>query len=170
MEEIFNEIEGINMLFLRAGYFLENGLGMAGMVKMLGLLGTPVKGDLKIPMVATKDIAAIALKHLQSLDFSGKRLEYVLGARDYTYEEIVSIYGDAIGKPGLRYIQFPYDDAKKAFIMLGMGENFSDRMIEFTKALNEGHVGAAHQRTPENTTPTTAEDFAILFRDAYENA
>ncbi|MEI7492710.1 MAG: NmrA family NAD(P)-binding protein [Bacteroidota bacterium] len=170
MEELFNGIPGINMLYLRAGYFLENGLQMAGMVKMLGLLGTPLKPDLKIPMVATKDIAAVALRHLLALDFTGKSHEYVLGARDYTYEEIASIYGNAIDKPGLRYIQFPYDDAKKAFMMMGLGESFTDRMIEFTKALNEGHAGAAHQRTAENTTPTTAEDFALVFRDVYENS
>ncbi|MCX6284118.1 MAG: NmrA family NAD(P)-binding protein, partial [Bacteroidetes bacterium] len=170
MEELFNEIPGINMLYLRASYFLENGLSMAGMVKMLGLLGTPLKADLKIPMVATKDIATVALKHLLALDFTGKSHEYILGARDYTYEEITSIYGNAIGKPGLRYIQFPYDDAKKAFMMMGLGESFTDRMIEFTKALNEGHAGAAHQRTAENTTPTTAEDFSLVFRDVYENS
>lgn len=170
MEELFNGIPGINMLYLRAGYFLENGLQLAGMVKMLGLLGTPLKADLKIPMVATKDIAAVALKHLLAFDFTGKSHEYILGARDYTYEEIASIYGNAIGNPGLRYIQFPYDDAKKAFVMMGLGESFTDRMIEFTKALNEGHVGAAHQRTAANTTPTTAEEFALVFRDAYENS
>ncbi len=170
MEELFNGIPGINMLYLRAGYFLENGLQMAGMVKMLGLLGTPLKADLKIPMVATKDIAAVALKHLLALDFTGKSHEYVLGARDYTYEEIASIYGNAVDKPGLRYIQFPYDDAKKAFMMMGLGESFTDRMIEFTKALNDGLAGAAHQRTAENTTPTTAEEFALVFRDVYENS
>ncbi|MEI8005370.1 MAG: NmrA family NAD(P)-binding protein [Bacteroidota bacterium] len=170
MEEIFSGIPGINMLYLRAGYFLENGLGMAGMVKMLGLLGTPVRSDLKIPMVATKDIAAVALRHLLALDFTGKSHEYILGAHDYTYEEITSLYGEAIGKPGMKYIQFPYNDAKQAFMMMGMGESFTDRMIEFTKAMNEGHVMAAHQRTAENTTPTTAEEFALVFRDVYENS
>lgn len=170
MEELYNTIPGINILYLRAGYFLENGLGMAGMVRMMNILGTPVRADLQVPMVATKDIAAVALKHLLALDFTGKTHEYVLGARDYTYNEIVSIYGNAIGKPDLRYIQFPYDDAKRAFVMMGMGESFTDRMIEFVKAMNEGQALSAHVRTPENTTPTTAEEFALLFRDAYENA
>jgi len=170
MEEIFNQLQGISMLYLRAGYFLENQLGMTGMVKMMGILGTPVRADLKIPMVATKDIAAVALKHLLALDFTAKSHEYILGARDYTYDEIASIYGDIIGKPGLKYMQFPYADAKKAFMMMGMGESFTDRMIEFVKSMNEGLVQGAHTRTPENTTPTTAEEFALVFRDVYENS
>jgi len=169
MEEIYNAIPGISMLYLRAGYFLENGLALAGMVRMMNILGTPVRGDLKIPMVATKDIAAVALKHLLALDFKGKSHEYVLGARDYSYDEIVGIYGKVIGKPDLKYIQFPYDDAKRAFVMLGLGESFADRMIEFVKSMNDGLVLSAHKRSPENTTPTTAEEFALVFRDAYEH-
>jgi uncharacterized protein YbjT (DUF2867 family) len=170
MEELFNELPGINVLYLRAGYFLENGLSMAGMVKMMGILGSPVRGDLKIPMVATKDIAAVGLKHLLALDFTVKSHVYILGARDYTYEEITSIYGNAIGNPGLKYMQFPYEDAKKAMMMMGMGESLTDRMIEFTKAMNEGRVQEDYKRTAENTTPTTAEEFAAIFRDVYENS
>jgi uncharacterized protein YbjT (DUF2867 family) len=170
MEELFNVLEGINVLYLRAGYFLENGLGMAGMVKMLGILGTPLKGDLRIPMVATKDIAAVGLKHLLDLDFTGKSHIYVLGARDYSYEEIASIFGNAIGRPELKYMQFPYEDAKKAMMMMGMGESVTDRMIEFTKAMNEGHVLSDHVRTAENTTPTTAEEFANIFSEVFENS
>jgi len=170
MEELFNELPGVHVLYLRAGYFLENGLGMAPMVKMMNILGTPVKADLKIPMVATKDIAAVGLKHLLALDFTGKSIVYVLGARDYTYEEITSIYGAAIGNSSLRYIQFPYDDAKRAMTMLGMGLSASERMVEFSKAMNEGLVFTEHQRTAENTTATTAEEFALVFRDVYENS
>ncbi len=170
MEEVFNELTGISVLYLRAGYFLENGLGMAPMVKMMNMLGTPVKADLKIPMVATRDIAAVGLKHLLALDFTGKSLVYVLGARDYSYEEITSIYGAAIGNPTLRYIQFPYNDAKQAMMMMGMGQSAAERMVEFSKAMNDGLVFSEHQRTADNTTPTTAEEFAAAFRDAYENS
>lgn len=168
MEEIMDAIPGINILHLRAGYFLENQLGMAQMVKMMGILGSPVRGDLKIPMVATRDIAAVGLKHLLSLDFTGKSHVYVLGARDYTYNEIASIYGAAIGRPDLKYMQFPYPDAKQAMMMMGMGESVVDRMIEFVKSMNEDRVTTYHQRTAENTTPTTAEEFAEVFRAVFE--
>jgi uncharacterized protein YbjT (DUF2867 family) len=168
MEEIFDAIPGIHMLHLRAGYFLENQLGMVQMVKMMGILGSPVRSDLKIPMVATKDIAAVGLKHLLSLDFTGKGHVYVLGARDYTYDEIASIYGAAIGRPDLKYMQFPYPDAKQAMMMMGMGESVVDRMMEFVKAMNEGKVTTHHERTAGNTTPTTAEEFAHIFRAVYE--
>ena len=170
MEQLFNTLEGINVLHLRPAYFLENALGLIGMIKMMGILGTPLKGDLKLPMVATKDIAAVGLKHLLALDFSGKSHEYILGARDYSYNEIVKIYGKAIGKPDLNYVQFPYEDAKTGMMQMGMGESVSGKMIEFVKSVNEGRVQEEIKRTPGNTTPTTAEEFAHVFKMVYENS
>ena len=106
MEEVFNAIPGINILHLRASYFLENTLSLAGMIKQMGIMGSPVHPDLKVPMVATKDIATVALKHLLALDFSDKTIEYVLGNREYTYNDIAHIYGKSISKPDLKYVQF----------------------------------------------------------------
>jgi uncharacterized protein YbjT (DUF2867 family) len=170
MEETFNAIVGINVLHLRATYFLENGLSMAGMVKHLGIMGSPVRADLKVPMVATKDIAAVALKRLLARDFSGKGHVYILGSRDYTYAELAGLYGKAVGKPDLAYVQFPYADAKKAMMQMGMGESVVDRLNEFVQSMNDGKVLEDARRTPENTTPTTAEEFAQVFKFVYEKS
>jgi uncharacterized protein YbjT (DUF2867 family) len=169
MEQLFNTLDSVNVLHLRPTYFLENALGMIGMIKTMGILGTPMKSDLKLPMVATKDIAAVGLKHLLALDFKGKSHEYILGAQDYSYNDIVRIYGKAIGKPDLTYVQFPYEDAKLGMMQMGMGESISGKMIEFVKGLNEGRIQEDYQRTPENTSPTTAEEFAHVFKMVYEN-
>jgi uncharacterized protein YbjT (DUF2867 family) len=170
MEETFNNIPGINFKHLRATYFLENGLSMAGMVKKMGIMGSPVNADLKIPMVATKDIAAAALKHLLSLDFSGTSHEYVLGNREYTYADIAKIYGRVIGKPDLKYVQFPYADAKRAMMQMGMGESVVDKLNEFVRSMNEGKILEDAHRTPANTTPTSAEEFAQVFKMVYDKS
>jgi uncharacterized protein YbjT (DUF2867 family) len=170
MEELFNAIPGINILHLRATYFFENTLSMAGMVKQMGMIGSPVRADLKVPMVATKDIAAAALKHLLVKDFSSKSHEYILGNREYTYSEIAQIYGRSIGKPDLKYVQFPYVDAKKAMMQMGMGESVVDKINEFVKSMNEGKILEDAHRTIANTTPTCAEEFAQVFKSVYEKS
>jgi uncharacterized protein YbjT (DUF2867 family) len=170
MEETFNGIPGISFLHLRASYFLENGLSMAAMIKQAGIMGSPVRADLKVPMVATKDIAAAAVKHLLALDFTGKGYEYVLGNKEYTYADLASIYGKAIGKPDLKYVQFPYADAKKAMMQMGLGESVVDKLNEFVKSMNEGKVLEDARRSPTNTTPTTAEEFAQVFKSVYEKS
>ncbi len=170
MEKTLNELPGINILHLRATYFLENGLGMAGMVKHMGIMGSSLRGDVKMPMVATADIASVALSQLSALDFSGKQHKYVLGAKDYTYHEIASIYGAAIGKPDLKYVQFSYEDAFKGMVGAGMSESTATRMNEFVKSANEGRVLEDVKRDASNTTPLTAEYFAQVFKAVYENS
>ena len=105
---------------------------------------------------------------MRALNFSGKHHEYVLGNREYTYADLAQIYGRAIGKPELKYVQFPYADAKKAMIQMGMGESVSENLNEFVKSMNDGRILEDVRRTPANTTPTTAEEFAQIFKSVYE--
>jgi len=169
LEEKLNAINGLNTMHLRAAYFMENTLAQAGAVKQMGAMVSPVKGDLKLPMVATRDIANMALDYLLSLDFNGKNHEYVLGARDVSYNEIAEVYGKAIGKPGLQYKAVSYDDGAKAMMQMGMSESTASRMMEFVKVLNEGRVLEETKRTKQNTTPTSIEDFAGIFKSVYES-
>jgi uncharacterized protein YbjT (DUF2867 family) len=168
-EVLFNTIEGLNAIYLRAGYFMENTLMQAGAIKYMGAMGTPVHGDLKIPMVATRDIAAVALRYLPDLSFSGKQVEYVLGQRDVTYNEIATIYGASIGIPDLKYHAGSYDEGRQAMLQMGMGENVVNKLIEFITSMNEGRVLAEAKRTAANTTPTSIEDFVPVFKAVYES-
>jgi len=168
MEELFLDLKDVNVLNLRPSYFMENTFGLIGIIKQMGVAGGPIKGDLKFPVVATKDIAAVAAKRLSELNFKGNTVEFVLGQRDLNYNEIASIAGKAIGKPELKYVQFPYEDAVKG--MVGMGfcsENVADAMMNLSKALNEGSALNVHTRTAENTTPTSYEEFAHVFAHVY---
>lgn len=168
MEQALNAIEDLNVKHLRAGYFLENTLMQAGTLKHMGIMGSPVRADLPIPMVATKDISATAVKFLLDLDFTGNSIHYVAGAKDYSYTEIASIYGKIIGKEDVNYVQFPYDQAAQAMMQMGMGESVVTRLNEFVKAMNEGQILTDFVRDASNTTPTTAEQFAGIFKTVFE--
>jgi len=168
MEEVFNAIPGLNVMHLRATYFMENTLAQIGAIKQMGAMGSPLKADMSFPIVATKDIAAVALKHLQTLNFTGKNVEYVLGPGDVTYNEIASVIGKAIGKPDLKYYAVTFEEGTKAMIQMGMGESVVSRMMEFIKAMNDGKVMEETKRTPGNTTLTSLKEFAHTFKAIYE--
>lgn len=168
MEKLFNAVPGLNVRHLRASYFMENTLAQAGAIKFMGVMASPVRADLKIPMVATRDIAAVGLKRLLALDFTGSSFEYILGQRDVTYNEVASVLGKAIGRPDLAYVAVSYEDGKNAMVGMGMGVSVVDRMMEFVKAMNDGLALAEATRTPENTTPTSIEDFAPVFKAVFE--
>jgi uncharacterized protein YbjT (DUF2867 family) len=167
MEKAFNAVPGLNTLHLRPTYFMENTLGMAGLIKQAGIMGSPVKPDLRFPMIATKDIGNYAAKRLLKLDFTGNNVQDLLGPEDVSYTEVAKIYGAEIGKPELPYIQFSYEDFKNAMVgQMGASESMADNMIEFVKAMNEGKVTVAI-RTSESTTPTSIKEFSKTFAYVY---
>lgn len=164
MEAIFQQLNNVNVLNLRPAYFMENTFGLLGTIDQMGIAGTPLDGKLKFPMVATRDIAAVAAKYLLSLNFTGNSVQYVLGPKDYSYEEITGIIGRELGKPDLKYVQFPYEDATRAMVSSGfMGEDAARLMVELNKGINEGKAIESNIRNAQNTTPTTFEEFAKEF-------
>ena len=167
MEEAFNVIPGLNVMHLRATYFMENILGQIGAIKQMGAMGSPMKSDISFPIVSTRDIGAMALNYLSKLNFTGKNVEYVLGQRDVTYNEIASVIGKAIGKPDLKYYAVTYEEGSQAMMQMGMSESVVRRMMEFIKAMNEGKVMEEARRTSANTTPTSLEEFAHVFKAVY---
>lgn len=153
-----NQLNAVNVLHIRSAYFMENFLRTIGVVKKMGFNATAADGDHSIPMVATEDVAKIVAGHLANLDFAGKRVQAVMGPRDYTYREFTSIIGRAIGNPELPYVQLPAEQVKQAFLSNGFSEDFASNLIEMGTAIKTGFMNY-QKRDDSTTTPTTAEDF-----------
>jgi len=159
LEEKLNGISGLNALYLRAGYFMENILPQVGVIKAFGDMAGPVKGDLRLPMIATRDIGAVAADALLKLDFEGKRPRELQGAGDVTYAEIARIVSTAIGKADLAYKQMPAEQLRPALLQMGMSSSMADLLLEMADALNSGYMRTLEPRSPLNTTPTSLEIF-----------
>jgi hypothetical protein len=76
-----------------------------------------------------------------------------------TYQEVASVIGQAIGKPGLSYVQFPPAQLKPALTQMGMSSNMADLLLEMSEALNSGYMAPLEPRSAQNTTPTSIETF-----------
>lgn len=168
LEQKLNAIEGLNVVHLRAGYFMENLLPQVDVIRNFGILGGPVRADLLLPMIATRDIGAAAADRLKS-GFTGKQSRELLGQHDVNYTEVASVIGRAIGKPELRYVQLPPQQLKPALMQMGMSSNMADLLLEMADALNDERMKALEPRSAENSTPTSIEafvneDFAPRFR------
>jgi uncharacterized protein YbjT (DUF2867 family) len=158
-EETLNRIGGLNIVHLRAGYFMENTLGQAGAIKAMGKTVGPLRGDLKLPMIATKDIGEQAAELLLAFDFTGKQTRELLGHRDLTMDEVTRIIGHAIDKADLQYLQLPGEQIQPLFVQLGMSDNVAGLLVEMSAGLNSGHMRALEPRSARNTTPTSFETF-----------
>ena len=120
---VLNRIAGLNVVHLRAGYFMENTLGQAAAIHAMGKSVGPLRGDLKLPMIAARDIGSAAAELLAALDFSGKQTRELLGQRDLSMDEATAIIRKTIEKPDLKYFQLPGEQMQPIFIQMGMSEN-----------------------------------------------
>ncbi len=166
-EQRLNKLKDINIIHLRPAYFMDNFLRYIDMIKNKGVIATAFKGDIKFPMVFTKDIADEATGHLLKLDFSGKVVKELRGERDLSFNEATKIIGEKIAKPELTYVQLSYEDAEKGLTAAGMSTEVSRLMLELIKSTNEGIIGKHSPRTKDNTTPTSFEEFADQFVKVY---
>jgi uncharacterized protein YbjT (DUF2867 family) len=167
-EEKLNAISGLNVLHLRAAYFMENNLAAISMIQEMGIFGHALLPDLKLPMIATRDVGDYAAQRLLDLDFSGKQTRELLGERDLSMAEATAIIARGIGKPDLRYVQFPYDRVQQVLEQMGMPPKKAAVYIEMFKAINAAVLAAQEPRSPENTTPTSFESFVQdVFAPAY---
>ncbi|HME05720.1 MAG TPA: NmrA family NAD(P)-binding protein [Bryobacteraceae bacterium] len=168
LEKKLEGITELNALFLRAGYFMENLLPQAGVIKSTGSMAGPVKEDLPLPMIATRDIGAFAAEALLKLDFVRKSARELQGPRDVTYAEVAKIVGAAMGRADLTYALVPPAQLKPVLVQMGMSSNMADLLLEMADALNSGHMKMLEPRSPATQTPTTLETFvAEIFLPAY---
>jgi uncharacterized protein YbjT (DUF2867 family) len=167
-EQKLNAISGLNVLHLRAAYFMENNLAAIGMIHGMGVFANALLPDLKLPMAATRDVGDYAAQRLLHLDFSGKQTRELLGECDLSMTEAAAVIARGIGKPDLRYEQFPYDQVQQALMQMGVPPKGAALYIEMYKAINAGILIPQEPRSPENTTPTSFEQFVQdVFAPAY---
>jgi uncharacterized protein YbjT (DUF2867 family) len=147
------------VLHLRPGYFMENLLPSLGMVKHMGLNGSALRADLPMGIIATSDIGEVGARRIVA-GGTGKQVQELQGPRDVTMAEVTSALGRAIGKPDLRYVQFPYDEARKGMVGAGLPAGMADLYVEMSRGFNEGAIRSTQPRSAATTTPTTIDTFA----------
>jgi uncharacterized protein YbjT (DUF2867 family) len=167
LEQKLNSVAGVDLLIARPGYFMENQYGNLGMIKHMGINGSALRGDLAFPQIATRDISEYLFQRLRKKDWKGREITPLLGPKDLSMNEATAALGKAIGKPDLKYVQFPYEDALKGMVGAGLSQSISESFVEMSKGFNEGIIPIP-KRTAANTTPTTIEQFAQDFARAYQ--
>ena len=170
LEQKLNQINTANVLHLRPGYFMENTLPQVNAIRQIGSVATPLRPELKLPMIATRDIGNVATDNLLHPTVRGKQTRELLGQRDLTYTEIAAAIGKAIGKADIKYVQLPADQFRSALVQMGMSDQVAGVLLEMIAALNSGQMHALEPRSQQNTTPTTFETFAAdSFVPAYQH-
>jgi uncharacterized protein YbjT (DUF2867 family) len=163
MEERLGSLGIQEFLSFRCAFFMENftkGLGFVEQAKT-GSFVAAFRGDVAMPMIASTDIAEKVVEALTTDTLPEVPIRELQGARDYTLAEATHILATALGIPEVKYSQVPIEEAHKTMIAAGVSPSFAEAVMETAKSFNEGNPMALEKRSPENTTRTTLEHWAM---------
>jgi len=125
---------GIAWTFLRPTFFMQNLLGLAGMVKQ-GTIYQPA-ADSKAAFVDTQDIAAVAVEALSEPGHEGYAYD-ITGPELLSYHDIARIFSEVLGKP-VAYQDIPPIAAKQAMMGMGMPEWTADGVNQLMDQMRAG--------------------------------
>lgn len=144
---------GVALRALTMPSFMDNLLRQAPSIKEKGVFSLPIRADLKAPLVATCDIAAVAAKFLLDATWTGQTDVPVLGPEDISPNEMAEVLRDVLGRP-VRYEQTPMEAYKNRMVNRGMSEAFAQGLADMMTAKNEG-LDNTISRVVAADTPTT---------------
>lgn len=158
-EHLLEELDAVNVLVLRSAMYMDYLLANLPMIRAQGLNGSAVRGDVRIPMVATEDVAREAADRLRRRDFTGHEVKLLLGPEDLTMVEATRAIGARLGMPDLPYVEFPAEGVRDALVGAGMSQEAAGLIVDLQLALGEGLYFEGVQRTALSATPTRFVDF-----------
>jgi len=159
-ERRLSAIGGIDLLHLRPGSFMQNLLHAAA-----GVLPGLEAADATIPMVCTKDIAAVAARELATPQHRGVLLLHA--PRHISMREAAAVLGAAIGKAGLAYVQSAPAEGKAELRAHGFSASAADQIEVLARWLSTSPLASASM-APVEVQATTIERFAHeQFEPAY---
>lgn len=143
---------GVSYRALACASLMENVLRQIALIRDQGAFYWPTPGHLKEPACATRDVAAVAARLLLDPSWTGVDSIPMLGPEDISFDEMMAIISDVIGKP-VQYRLISMDDLKAMMIKRGASEGMAQAMVNMMTAKNEG-MDHLMERTPSSSSDT----------------
>jgi uncharacterized protein YbjT (DUF2867 family) len=163
--EIALDGTGATVTHLRPAYFMDNDLWAIHSIRSFGAIFLPMPGELRIPRIATRDVAQVACNAILEPS-SGRRVIELEGPARVTFNEAAAAISRAIGRQ-VSHVQVKREQARGAMRELGMTADAAERVLDLYAALVAGTLGGTPPSKVHNTT-TSLDTFAReVFAPAY---
>lgn len=170
VENALNNLPGVHVKHLRPGFFYGNLLSNISMIKNMGIIGGNYGENGSMILTHPDDIAEVAAEELLELSFKGKSVRYIVSDEKKT-SEIAAIFGKAIGKPDLPWINFKDEDTLAALLGVGLPEEVAKNYTEMGGAMRNGEMISDYLKNkPAIFGKTKTEDFAHVFAKIYNQS
>ena len=169
VEQIFNKLKDVNLVYLRAGFFYNNLFSNLNLIINAGIIGSNYQSDKQMILVDPADIASAAYEKLNTLSFKGHSVEYVVSDLR-TNAEVAKALGAAIGKNDLPWVEFKDEDSLGGMLGAGLPQEIAKNYVEMGTAVRSGKMFTDFELQGKPVSgKTKLEDFAKVFAAVYNN-
>ncbi|MET9860498.1 NAD(P)H-binding protein [Streptomyces smyrnaeus] len=158
-EQRLSAVPGVDTLWLRAGYFMENLLDHIDTARAQHRISAPFDPDIPLPFVTTPDVGARAGEELATGTWHGTEVLELQGERDVSMRDAVGVIANAVRADDLTYEQTSIADFHAELRGKGVSVNVADMMAEVGEAVNSRYMRTEQPRTALTSTPTSIERF-----------
>jgi uncharacterized protein YbjT (DUF2867 family) len=123
----------------------------------VGRFSGPLRADVKVPWVATTDVAAVGAGLLLDRSWTGQESRPVLGPDDLSMNQAALVLSELLGRP-VEYVEVGMDAFRLALLARGASPAMADGMVAMMVAKNAG-LDNHETRTPGNSSPTSLRDW-----------
>jgi uncharacterized protein YbjT (DUF2867 family) len=144
---------GVAFRALTLPSFMENLVRQANPIRDQGSFFLPFEGDLKLPTIASRDIATVAAGLLLDPSWHGQEEVPLLGPEDLSFNEMAGIMSEELDMP-VKYQQISFEAYQAGFVQRGMSAAMAQGMADMARA-KSGGLDSVIARTAANSTPTS---------------
>jgi len=167
VENILNELSSdVAITHIRPTEFYYNLLPQVHSAKNNGFIASNIGNEVVNSWVSPKDIASAIAEEITT-PLSGRKVRYV-ASEELTYNELIGILGEAIGKPDLKWVKLTDEQMLDGLIAVGMQPKIAAGLTEMYAAVNSGLLYEDYNlHKPIIMGKIKAKDFAKDFATGY---
>jgi uncharacterized protein YbjT (DUF2867 family) len=159
--ETHTKASGVPYTILRLPIFIDNNWGNKGSIQGQGVFYGPQKGDAPFTPIAVQDIGEAAAIILAN-PASHVNQTYNLTTKAYTNNQLATAFSLVLNKE-VKYVQVPYEAAKKSFMDHGYPEWQVDGIMELFKLIDAENKAINHESADfkkiTSRNPTTMQQW-----------
>jgi len=164
-EQIFNSLPSdVSIIFMRPVGFYYNLFSFIPLIKSQDTIAANY-GIEKEPWVSPLDIASTIAEEIVK-PFEGRRVRYI-ASDELTGSEVASILGKNIGKPDLKWVVIPDDQALNGMLSIGMNKSIAQGLVEMNASRREHVLYEDFYRNRPELGKVKMTDFAKEFAAVY---
>ena len=166
VEGILNELPlTTTIMHIRPTSFYYNLYAYPDMIKEMGYIAANYGDEDTVSWVSPQDIASAVAEELLAMP-AGRKVRYV-ASEEITCNEIARILGEAIGKPGLKWIVITDDQMLDGLKAAGLNPTIAEGLVEMNANIHSGKLFEDYYLNQPTLGKVKITDFVKEFATVY---